>query len=276
MEQKPRTEADAIIDITRQSSARAMTNPHADGTGFVVIPTDHKIEYLERPATPQRMKGIVNLLDANSFVQFFQANKGTSNAIYAAMEPAHFVAILNEHNKEGADWRDFGCEYAPAFSKEWMAWAAMNKKPFDGNEAFAVWLEDNLTDVIVPANGEMLEIALNFRIHSNAAFSNAIRLNDGNTEFNFTDQIEGSSTGRAGKVQIPEMFTLQVPVFAGRDQPHYEIKARFRYRLNNGALKIWYELIRPHKVVEEAFMIIVKKIESETGSVVMLGTPTAR
>ena len=276
MDPKARTEADAIIEVTRQANILPLNNPHADGSGFVVIPHDHKIEYLQRPHSPQRMKGIVSLLDAKSFVQFFTANRGASNAIYATMEPAMFVAILNEHHASGPDWRDFGCSYAPAFSKEWQAWSAMNKKSFDGNETFALWLEDNLVDVIDPANGDLLEIALNFRVHSNAAFSNAVRLNDGNTEFNFTDQVEGSSTGRAGKVQIPEYFTLRIPVFAGREQPMYEIRARFRFRLNNGSLKLWYELIRPHKVVEEAFTHIVEKVETETGATIMLGSHTAR
>lgn len=253
--------------------AAPKNNPHAESRAYAIVPGDHRIEYLERVEEPQRKKGIILLQDADSFIEYFNRHKGDENATYASIDPAGFVGILNEHGTT-PDWRDFGCKYTPKYSKEWIVWNARNKQDFDGNEAFAYWLEDNLQDVIEPPNASLMEIAINFKVNSNAAFSNAVRLGNGNTELNYTNAVEGSSSaGTSGKVAIPEMIKIDIPVFEGRDAKKYNVSARFRYRLNNGSLKIKYELVRPHKVLEAAFTEMVDHIATKTNQPVLYGTP---
>jgi uncharacterized protein YfdQ (DUF2303 family) len=73
---------------------------------------------------------------------------------------------------------------------------------------------------------------------------------------------------------VPTKFTIHVPVFRGADQPGYDIEAHFRYRLSgNGRIKIWYDLIRPSKVIEDAFRDIWESISTELGVTVLYGTP---
>lgn len=43
--------------------------------------------------------------------------------------------------------------------------------------------------------------------------------------------------------------------------------------MNNGVLKIWYELVRPHKVLEAAFRAVWAQIEEQTGTKILLGSP---
>ncbi|WP_419182137.1 DUF2303 family protein [Klebsiella pneumoniae] len=41
--------------------------------------------------------------------------------------------------------------------------------------------------------------------------------------------------------------------------------ARIRYRLRDGQLVLWYELIEPKKIIEHAFQEIVADMENQLG-----------
>jgi uncharacterized protein YfdQ (DUF2303 family) len=258
-------------------AAKVHKNPNPESKDFVIVPDGCKIEYVEREALPIRRKGIVHLEDLNSFIAYFNTTKGDgAKAIYGSVEPLQFTGLLNENMPDQIAWRDHGCKYVPKLSREWLTWTQSNKQVFQGNEAFAIWLEDNLIDVIDPDNGRLLEIALNFRVNSNAAFSNPVRLPNGEVEFNYTNQIEGSSQVNGGKAKIPELFTIQIPVFQGREAQMYKVEARFRYRLVGPKLNIHFELVRHHKVLEQAFNDMVDQIEEDAGVKVLYGSPEAR
>ncbi len=100
-----------------------------------------------------------------------------------------------------------------------------------------------------------------------------MNLKDGNTEFVYTDVVDSASKIAGKKVSIPDEFTIKIPVFGGIDQPLYEFQARFRHRLVGGQLSIWYELIRPRKVLEQAYKDLLAKISKATGKPVLFGSP---
>lgn len=280
MEQK-RTEADAILEAgARRGFGNPIQNPHQDGPAAIIIPADAKLEFFDRPAVPFRKKGIIELDDIDSFIAYYTGNNETHKAIYASLEPLSFVGLLNDHLPESGGgkqgWRDYGCRYTPRHSKEWAAWTGRNKNPFEGNDAFAEWLEDNLVDVIEPDNGKLLEIAINFKVNSTASFSNVKRLADGNTQMHYTNTVEGKSSTSAGEVKIPELFVIEIPVFQGRNATKYRVEARFRFRLHGGNLRIAYELVRPHKVIEQAFCDLVDKIANEATTAVLYGRHEAK
>ena len=288
METPRDTEAKTILDAgIRLAAGKVIPNPNPESRAFVLVPEDHILEYLEQSPLPMRKKGIIKLDDCRSFVKFFnESNAEGQKAIYASLDPLKFTGILNDHiptenpvgknDQDGANWRDFGCSYIPTFSKEWNVWTGKNRQPFEGNESFAVWLEDNLPDVIDPPNSRLLEIALNFRVNSNASFSNVKRLQDGNTDLTYSNAVEGSSSISSGKVSIPETIRISIPVFQGRNAQAYEIEAKFRYTLTGSVLKIRYELVRPHKVLEQAFNDMVDQIEADTKQDVLYGLPDAK
>jgi hypothetical protein len=43
------------------------------------------------------------------------------------------------------------------------------------------------------------------------------------------------------------------------------VEARLRYRIETGSLVMWYDLLRAHKVHEDAIMEVWGAIQSETG-----------
>jgi len=72
---------------------------------------------------------------------------------------------------------------------------------------------------------------------------------------------------------IPETFTIEVPIFHGIAQERVKIEARFRFRLDQGRLSLWYELVRPQRAVEDAYRKLWERVKKETGCPMFLGEP---
>ncbi len=254
------------------------TNPHPHSRSYTIVPDDARIEYLERASFPLRRTGTVKLSDTASFLEYWKRQHNEDSYIYGSMQPAQFLAVFNEHtaaavNGEG-NWRDHRALYALQHSDEWMVWTKRSGQPFDGNDAFAYWLEETLLDIKKPDPAKFMDIALNIRVKQGQVFGNKVNLNDGNIVLEYTNSVDGSSaTASGGRVAIPEKFEISIPVFKGLEATRYTIEARFRYRLNGGNLTLRYDLVRPAKVMEQAFKDMLGEIEKESKTRVLFGTP---
>jgi hypothetical protein len=100
-------------------------------------------------------------------------------------------------------------------------------------------------------------------------FSSAVRLNNGQVQLKYTEQIKG--TYGNGNVDIPEEFTIAIPVYVGT--PRVTIRARLRYRLVSGKLSIWYDLLRPSEVERNAFIGVLDTIKDGLKVNVINGEP---
>jgi uncharacterized protein YfdQ (DUF2303 family) len=73
------------------------------------------------------------------------------------------------------------------------------------------------------------------------------------------------------KMKIFDRFSIGIPVFWGGDA--YQIDARLRYRVRDGKLTFWYELIRPDRTLEAATRTVIENIKTETGTPLFFGSP---
>lgn len=268
------TDAAALI-AAGASLGKPQTNPHAEGRAYVLRPTPSGImvEYLERPDQPHRKKGIVKVNDADSFCDAVKRHVSAyGTMIYAALHPAGFVAVLNEHHTT-AGWRDHRVTFTLKNSKECDAWHQRQAKDMS-QEQFAYFIEDNLPDFVNPAGARMLEIALNFKVNRKVSFKSAMNLSDGTMSLEYADALDGGGTGAPRRIAMPEIFKISIPVWDGLGQRKYEFDARLRYRVSEGALSIKYDLIRPHKVIEQAFADTLGGIKKSLKDVlVIFGVP---
>lgn len=250
---------------------------------YVIVPEGHEINPLPPLRSPPRKTGTVTAHDVESFIEYVQRHASDDTVIYGSQNPARFIAVLNDHAKtqvddftsdasneedvRGARWRDFRCCYPLVHSREWTTWMEKNRKPFPNNKDFAEWLEDNLVDIVEPAHGDMMRVALDFSVTSGASFSNPVDLDTGATRLSYTLETKN------GAVEIPKVFTIEIPVFQGIEVTTYKIDARFRYKMREGGVDIRYELVRPHKVVEQAFKDELQLIRDQTKALVLFGEP---
>lgn len=272
---------ETALEAGRELATQPIKSPLQDGVPFIVLRDangNENVKFIDESfPTPQRKSGVVHLADEQSFMAFWAAHAMPNSTIFGSDKRNEFITIFNDHHAvvdgNDADWRDHRALYKLCHSPEWNEWTGRSLKRFEGSTLFAEWLENNLPDIIDPPGAAMLELALNLKVSANAAYSKAQRLADGDTQFTYTNTVEGTARTESGQIRIPDQFRIAIPVYVGVDAQKYNVDARFRYRLNGPSLSIWYELVRPHKVVEQAFNDILTRIQAGTKTTVFFGSP---
>lgn len=230
-------------------------------------------------ATPRRKVARVKLLDAPSFIDYVQRHGSLAystvwcQADYVAGKVA-FQAILNDHGEEEEPhWRDHRASYQPVFSEEWTRWIGKHKHVFSQAE-FASFIEDNLANIAsaegLPTGAQMLEMAISFEANQDMRFKSAIRLQNGGVQMSFVQDDDGQTLAR---MQLFDRFAIGIPVFWGGDA--YRIDARLRYRVRDGKLTFWFELVRQDKVLEAATATLIALVREQTGNPFFFGEPFA-
>ncbi len=242
-----------------------------DGMPALILPPDLRIHTLEETlAAPIRKKGTIILNDAESFVAVVLDQKSESTRLFSTISPPTFTAVFN-HNASGSGWGDHKAKYNAPLSPEWKAWTGVDGKKM-GQVEIAQFIENNLVDVAEPEGATLLEICRTLEAKKKVNFSSSIRLSDGNNQFTFEEEISG--TAQKGQLAIPEQFVIGVPVFENGEK--WRVDVRLRYRIEEGGkLVMWMELVRPHKVIEEAVKELRAKIAEGTGLAILNGTPNA-
>jgi hypothetical protein len=114
-------------------------------------------------------------------------------------------------------------------------------------------------------------VAQKFQAHTKVTFSSGKRLQSGETQFVYSEQIDGKA-GDRGTIEIPNDFELAIAPF--EDCEPYRVQARFRYRINSGDLRMGYHLNDPSRIFRDAVLQVVTKAEKECGDIkIMRGKP---
>jgi len=283
--------SDLDLDQFEKLAARARSpvTLAEGGAPIVYLPEGTTIESVETHLPqPIRVKRTVILTTREAFISYFQEFKNVHghSRIFADLETVAIVGILDDHmvgvglrlgvgEAPEADapkecepmWGSHRALYKCPYSRQWDAWMQMDRRKVSQLE-FAEWLEDRTGDVQEPAGTDLLQLCTALQIHRRVTYGSATRLHSGEFQFSFTEDNE------AGTVEIPSEIKLGIPVF--QDGTNYEVTARFRYRLAEGKLTLWYELVEPQKYVEDAFAEVVAAVASETATEVLAAKiPTA-
>lgn len=230
-----------------------------ENTPFAVVPEGYKLESLAHFLdNPVRKKGAVVFYDSASFIRYFVEQQQDGSKIYGRLT-GQFEAVFDDHTKDLSGWKEHRAKFGVTHSLQWATWTRNNKQQMP-QEKFAQFIEDNLPDIVAPEAAHILEVSRSLQAKKKVNFSSGIRLANGQNEFTYEEEIQGTTA--KGKLHVPETFTLGLPVF--ENGTGYKVEARLRYRINEGGLTMWYDLLRPEKFVEDAVREIWAEIESGT------------
>ena len=266
--------AAAIAKIGAMQDA-ATAIQEINGTTHLIVPDGYRHIDLtaaieQAGAAPIRKKGAVHLGDLASF-NVYVADQGSpvDTYIYADPDSRTLTAVLNEHVKSqrASGWRDHRAVYKAELSREFTTWMQFNKKPME-QEDFAIFLEDNIADVVEPSGEQLLQIALTLQAKTEVNFSSHKRLDNGQIQFAYSETVDARAG--TGMIEIPREFTIGLRLFKNGDG--YKVRARLKYRLGGGKLKFWYELERAENAIEDAFQAYVNHAR-ENGFTVLIGKP---
>jgi uncharacterized protein YfdQ (DUF2303 family) len=232
---------------------------------------------------PRRKKGTVTVHDAESFIAYLSKHGVPETEVYADVANAKLVAVINAHTAAGtgtatpgdgiahghAGWGDHRVTIALKRTPAWCAWE-LNNLLLLGQIDFAEHVENRLPDFVAPTGADMLELAQSFHATRSVKFESSRRLQSSETQLEYREDVEAKA-GKRGDIAIPNTFELGLRPYEGADA--YKVTARFRYRIDDGALRVGYILDRPEDVLRAAFADILNLVE-ENSEIVFRGTPS--
>lgn len=257
-----RGDAEAVIASALRSAEPAKLGEHTYG---VVIPADGRVELVdvtERDGRyaprPRRKSGTYRAHNAETFVGYVEKHGLPETEVWADLQTAQVVAVVNAHTGDDhAGWSDHRLVYSVQHTPAWKAWTARDGQLMSQSD-FAELIEDRAIDIVRPSAADMLELAQHFQATNGVAFESSRLLSSGEGQLAYRETIDAKA-GRKGTLEIPKDFELGLIPFEGADP--FKVVARFRYRINDGALRVGYRLNRPEDVLREAFESVVRQIE---------------
>lgn len=273
------SETQAIVDLA--SSIEPVEIGSNEHIKRIALPPGWGLEQRDDESllpVPQRKTGSIRLDEQDSFVAYINRHKIVDlTTIYCIADyrqsKVEFRCLVNDHGgpPDGQQWRDHTAGYTPVFSEEWRRWIGGNKAQYSQAE-FAAFLEENLQDIAsvegMPTGSQLLEMAVSFEANQDKRFKSSIRLQSGGVQLNF---VEDDDAQTLQQMKLFEKIAIGIPVFW--NGAAYRLDARLRYRVTQGTLKFWYELIRQDKVIEDATKTMIEKIKTETGVAFYFGAP---
>lgn len=243
-----------VIDLTKKVAHPIESEP----IHFAVVPNDCSIKSLEdyQFLQPRIKESQVILDDVASFIAYYNLFKDGHSRIFANPASMYFNAVLDYHCVGDGPARHLKHEANLTCKKtdEWNVWTSNNNKQMDQTN-FAIFIEDNLPDIVIPSGAGMLEVARQLKAKKDVDFASDINLANGEVKFKYQETIQGRVGG--GDIEVPEAFTLRFPVLLNAAPK--EIVARLRWRITSDKkLMFWYTLVRANKLLEA---IKVKKAD---------------
>lgn len=259
-------------------TARLSTTPHeVEPGGMYVVATASGPVTIDLTGdqyrdAPRRKSGTAATDDVASFAQYWIKHSDADSEIFADIDAAAITAVLDAHHEDGARWQCHRLVLVMRKTQQWITWTSRDRVLMSQSD-FAEFLEDNAADIAPDgpvSAAELLEIAQQFQAHTKVSFSSGRRLQSGQTQFTYTEQVDASA-GERGVLAIPAEFELGIRPF--EDCDGYRIKARFRYRITDGQLRLGYHLDDPAGKFRAAVNDVTEKAEDACKVTIMRGRP---
>lgn len=267
-------DAQAVIDAATRAAGAMPVDPERGRFVAFSVPAGGDVEVVDLDAladkhrdTPKRKAGAYAVHDALSFIAYLGKHGTDATEVWADAAGCRIVGVLDAHGSQDAGWGGHRVTFAVQHTEAWRAWTALDGKLIE-QAALAEHLENRAVDIVRPSAATMLEVAETFQATIGVNFESSKLLSSGERQFLYRETVD-SKAGRAGQLEIPKDFDLALTPFEGASM--YKVKARFRYRITDGALRVGYKLERPTDVIREAFSDVVTIIEGAVEAPVLRG-----
>ena len=262
----------AIVDLATAAVGPAELEPgkvHVvavpAGAAAHVIDLDTDV-YREHP---RRTEGTFTVRTSDSLIEYLNKHVLPETELWADIDQPSVTAVIDAHRGTGmaAGWGKHRVVLALRLTDAWKAWAAIDGKLLPQTE-FAEFIEQRTIDFIHPASADVLELAQSFQATKAGRFETSQRLASGETNLIWKEDLQATA-GKSGQLTIPDDLDLALIPFEGG--PGYRIRARLRYRIDSGALRLGVVLERPNDVLREAFAGVVDAIDEDTNAPIYAG-----
>lgn len=234
------------------------------GTAAILVPEGYQLKTFEDARTyPRRIVQTITATDLQSWLDYWNRFADSYSTAFFDETGDCLTGILDYHEVDHDDENlarhgSHKISYDFPMTPEWAHWQANSGKPMN-QTGFALFIEDAIPDILEPTGADMLEIATTLQAKTDLAFASGIRLDNGQTQLTYQETIQGKA-GVNGKLEIPQVIKIGVRLYQGT--PVYQLEARFRYRIVNSALTLWYELVRPERTREAVLGDVFDRVKA--------------
>lgn len=195
-------------------------------------------------------------LTGKEYVGLKDCTNPRAHALCIADEAALTIRLI--FDALPSEWAQVYADLKLQISPEAQRWCASSGK-YVAQQDFAEFCELNLNTFALPPAATVLEIAQTFQAKTTVDFSSAVRLANGSFKLKREEKIEATAGERAD-ITIPEELRLGLPLF--KYDKTYEVRARLRYRIQEGAVRMSVLLIDPEIAFEHAFRQVANQVAS--------------
>ena len=235
-----------------------------DGRQHALVPKDYDLKDITDPhRLPPHPAAGVKVDDRASLVTYTKRHLTPQSVIMADYTAGTITTLIdwhphNQHEAHGTSGaRKHSATLTLLPSEEFTRWNAMQGK-LHPQADFALFLEENASDIHTPEPGIMLELARDLEGVTGQTFKSRTRLKDGSHGFQFETENKIVS-----KVQAPEEFVLQIPVYHG-EEPEL-LTAKFRWRAPPDGMLLGFVWHRVEYMRRARFTQIAAAAAEDTG-----------
>lgn len=234
------------------------TNTIATPSGTKLVPADFVADY------PTKRQGRISVESLDSLIDYTATYIDLGTRIFASLQNLNILAVLDWHEKtenvEGGEWGDHSASFSLSYTRAWREWVAISGRQLN-QTAFAEFIEEHLDHIVAPSAADVLTVATSLSGMRKVAFTNAVRLANGDTCLQYEETTDAKA---AGDVKVPSTLTLRLPVFQGaEEETTFEITGLFRYRLNDGKLAFELKLLHIEDIAELAFANLLGELRQK-------------
>lgn len=216
---------------------------------------------------PLRIEQDVKVSTAGALVDYVKLFGVPDRSLIFAHQDTMTLRAVFDYHLDGADWAKHRATLKLEPTQPWKDWNGRSGKPMD-QETFARFLEEHIPDISEPDGGTLVEAAQAFEATIGVQAKSVKRLANGQVTVIWAENIEDASP-----IKLPTKLALLLQPFAGAK--FYRVEAMIRWSIKQGGLSLWFDLLRPDRVIEAAFTDVVNEVR--TGTVdsvrsVLLGT----
>lgn len=225
---------------------------------FVVVPGEGKVHtFHETLGRPLQLQQTVSLHTAKDFIGYVNRFADKNSVIFVNVLGGKIQAVLDYHeatpvDEYGSNAKQRLCSHKAIFNVEQTPeFKKIRDKSGESmsQSDFALFLEDVMPYINQPAAAELYEIVSTLSAKTSVDFKSGVRTDNGQVSITYNENIDASA-GREGKLNIPEQIVFGIQVHRGGS--HYALPARFRYRIKDGNLRMWYDLDQLEKAIEKS------------------------
>lgn len=289
--------AATISAIERLSQIEVLPAANGRDPLVIVAPLGKRI-YSAKPfldevrTVPERRKGTVTLLDLPSFIGYVSRWSEPSRSVIFAVRDERsprLISVIDYHSAghdSDAAWCQHRAVYPFPVSEEWTRWKGKSGQGMTQQE-FAQFIETGILEVLSPESaGEgardfamrcgvefaspqrLVELSRSLSVRVKDSVHQAVKLSSGETQLNYTSTHED---GAGAPIKVPGAFLLGLPVFRAGET--FQVCARLRYRVKEGAVTWWFDLHRADRAFEVAVEDAAAVASESTGLALFFGTP---